>query len=155
MSAEGDDLLTLMTIANNMKWIQELIEKELASDPNNVQLAKSYTGMYLISLDAYENAHKAAIFNINNYRKKLESIRSEAESNFQEVMRLKAQSDGTNDQHINSNLALNRKTREIIDLYDSLLERRIENLKESKSSVGNKVRIARNTYKTLDNAACL
>lgn len=77
-------MLTLMTIANNMKRIQELIEKELASDPNNVQLAKSYTGMYLISLDAYENAHKAAIFNINNYRKKLESIRSEAESNFQE-----------------------------------------------------------------------
>lgn len=155
ISAEGDDLLTLMTIANNMKRIQQLIEKELASDPNNVQLAKSYTGMYLISLDAYGNAHEAAISNINTYRQKLEVIYTEAQSNYQEAVRLKAQSRDTNTAHIDTNIALNQKTLEISRLYNNLLVRRIQNLRESQASVIHKVKIARNTYKTLDNGSTL
>ena len=78
ISAESDVLLTLVNIAYNMKRIQELIKNELASDPNNVQLAKSYTGMYLVSLDAYGYAHEAAIINIRNYRKKQDEIFLEA-----------------------------------------------------------------------------
>lgn len=155
ISAEGDDLLTLMTIAGNMKRIQELIEKELASDPNNVQLAKSYTGMYLISLDAYANAHHAAISNINGYRQKLESIFDEAKINYNEAIRLKMQSDSSNIAHIESNIALNTKALDIIQLYDGLLERRIANLRASQAAINNKVKIARNTYKTLDNGSML
>lgn len=155
ISAEGDDLLTLMTIANNMKNIQELIEKELASDPNNVDLAKSYTGMYLVTLDAYGNAHDAVISNIREYRHKLDDIFLEAESNYNEALRLKAQSNGANSAHIDSNLALNKRTLEIIKLYDGLLERRMENLRKSQMSVAQKVNIARNTYKTLANGSML
>lgn len=155
ISAEGDDLLTLMTIANNMKRIQELIEKELATDPNNVELAKSYTGMYLVSLDAYGNAYEAVLANISNYRTKLDNIFLEAESNYNEALRLKAHVNSENTAHINSNLALNKKTLEIIRLYDSLLERRIENLRKSRANVNQKVKIARNTYKTLENGSIL
>ena len=155
ISAEGDDLMTLMTIANNMKRLQQLIEKELADDPNNVQLAKSYTGMYLISLDAYGSAHNLAISNIRNYRKKLEVISDEAKSNYQEAIKLKAQADRSNLAHIESNIALNKKTLDIVQLYDGLLERRIENLRQSQAAVAQKVRVARNTYKTLDNGSTL
>lgn len=155
ISAEGDDLLTLMTIANNMKRIQELIEKELATDPNNVELAKSYTGMYLVSLDSYCNAHEAVISNIRKYRDKLDGIFLEAESNYNEALRLKAHSDHANSAHIESNLSLNKKTLEIVKLYDGLLERRIANLRSSQGSVAQKVKIARNTYKTLDNGSML
>lgn len=155
ISAEGDDLLTLMTIANNMKSIQELIEKELAADPNNVDLAKSYTGMYLVSLDAYGHAHEAVLDNISSYRKKLDNIFLEAEQNYNEALRLKARTSRENNPHIEANLALNKRTLEIIKLYDGLLERRIENLRSSQHNVGEKVKIARNTYKTLENGSML
>lgn len=155
MSAEGDDLINLVTIANNMERIQHLIEKELSGDPNNVQLAKSYTGMYLVSLDAYSNAHVAAIENIRNYRNKLENIFNEAENNYKEAVKLKARSNGDNFSHIDSNIALNKKTLEIVRLYDGLLERRIGNLRASRSAINEKVQIARNTYKTLDNGSML
>lgn len=155
ISAEGDDLLTLVNIANNMKRLQELIEKELASDPNNVQLAKSYTGMYLVSLDAYGYVHDAAIANINNYRRKLDDIFLEAENNYNEGIRLKTQGNVANYAHIDSNLALNKKTLEIVQLYDGLLERRIANLLSSQTNVRQKVSVARNTYKTLDNGSML
>lgn len=153
ISAEGDDLLTLMTIANNMKRLQELIEKELVADGANVRLAKSYTGMYLVSLDAYAHAHDAAVVNIRNYRKKLDLIFMEAESNYNEAIRLKSLGDKANDAHIESNLALNKKTLEIVRLYDNLLERRVENLLSSKRAVNQKVSVARNTYKTLANGS--
>lgn len=155
ISAEGDDLLTLMTIANNMKRIQELIEKELAADPNNVDLVKSYTGIYLVTLEAYGNAHDAVISNIRDYRVKLDDIFLNAENNYKEALRLKAQSNGVNVANIESNLMLNKKTLEIIKLYDGLLERRIENLRQSKANIAQKVKIARNTYKTLANGSML
>lgn len=155
ISAEGDDLLTLMSIAHNMKRLQSMIEQELASDPNNVQLAKSYTGMYLVSLDAYGHAHQAAIANIHNYRSKLDDIFLEAENNYNEGIRLKAVGDSQDKAHIDANLALNKKTLEIVQLYDGLLERRIENLQISQASVQQKVSVARNTYKTLANGSML
>lgn len=155
ISAEGDDLLTLMNIAHNMKRLQEMIEKELVSDPNNVQLAKSYTGMYLVSLDAYAHAHEAAIDHIHNYRSKLDDIFLEAENNYNEGIRLKSQADRDDNSHIDANLALNKKTLEIVQLYDGLLQRRIENLHISRANVEKKVNIARNTYRTLANGSML
>lgn len=48
-----------------------------------------------------------------------------------------------------------KKTLEIVKLYDGLLERRIDNLPASRGNVAQKVKIARNTYKTLDNGRML
>ena len=111
--------------------------------------------MYLISLDAYGSAHNLAISNIRNYRKKLELISDEARSNYQEAMKLRAQADRSNLAHIESNIALNRKTLDIVQLYDGLLERRIDNLRQSQAGVAQKVKVARNTYKTLANGSAL
>lgn len=111
--------------------------------------------MYLASLDSYGYAHDAAIANIRNYRKKMEGIFAEAESNYKKAMKLKVQVDSSTVSHIDSNIALNKNISEIIRLYDDLLERRIANLREAQAGVSQKVKIARNAYKTLDNGSML
>ncbi len=155
ISAEGNDLIRLMTIANNMKRIQQSVEKDLVADANNLELAKVYTGMYYISLEAYSLAHDTAFDNIKMYRKKLSLIKFTAESNCMEAQRLIQNTKDDDLPNIGSNLKLNKKTIDIVNLYDGLLERRLDNLKESQENVRHKVEIARNTYKTLENGSSL
>lgn len=155
VSAEGDDLLRLMTIAENMKKIQAVIEQQLKDEPNNVNLARVYTGMYLVSLDAYANAHDAAIKNISGYRDRLKNIHDEAKQNYSEASKLRKSALASEVQNIDSNLHINERTMEIADMYDSLLKRRNANLEQSKSNVLHRVDIARNTYKTLKNGSNL
>ena len=113
---------------------------------HNLKLQEKELEYFLIS---------AVIANIRKYRDKLDGIFMEAENNYNEALCLKAQSDPSNGAHIESNLSLNRKTLKIVKLYDGLLERRIANLCSSQNSVSQKVNIARNTYKTLDNGSML
>lgn len=155
ISAEGGELMRLMAIAENMKRIQGAIERELRNDPNNVELAKTYAGMYLVSLDAYLNAHGAAIKNIAGYREKLGLIAKEARANRDEAIRLRRGSANTDLVNIDANIRLNDKTLDAAGMYDSLLRRRTSNLEESRKSVNRKVEIARNTYKTLVNGGSL
>lgn len=155
ISAEGSDVVKLMTVANNMKRMQIAIENELQSDPNNIQLAKVYTGMYLVSLEAYSHAHSNALANIRKYLIKLFDIEMEAKENYETAIALKNEATERDLSHIESNINLNLRTLEIISAYRNLLERRIENLRKSDDAVCLKVEIARNTYNTLENGSTL
>ncbi|MBD5608102.1 MAG: hypothetical protein HDQ93_04550 [Desulfovibrio sp.] len=52
ISAEGDELVLLMNMAANMKSLQTVMERELRENPDNINLARIYTAMYLLSLEA-------------------------------------------------------------------------------------------------------
>lgn len=155
VSAEGNDLVGLIIIVENMKRIQKIIENELKNDNNNVELVRVYTGMYLVSLDAYANAHDKVIDNIYKYRSKLDDIKQEANTNYDEAKKLRNTASESDMSNINSNIKINERTLEVANMYDNLLSRRTDNLRESKSNLEKKVQIARNTYKTVVNGSSL
>lgn len=155
VSAEGDDLSNLMAIAENMKKIQKIIENELKNDGNNVDLVKIYTGMYLVSLDAFSTAHEGVIDNIQKYRSKLADIKEEAHNNYKEAKRLKYGASDSDAANLESNIKINERTLQVADMYDNLLTRRAENLRISKKNLDQKVMLARNTYRTIVNGAAL
>lgn len=156
VAAEGDDLLDLMNIANNMQKIQLVIEKELLEDKNNIELARVYTGMYLMSLDSYFQAHEVAVNNIIEYRKRLLSIGNEAINNVREAEAfLQSAKDAGDKANLKSNIALGKQTLSVVKKYDSLLERRAASLLKAAEKVGEKVAYARNTYKTITNGSSL
>lgn len=155
ISAEGSELIHLMTIADNMKRIQRIIEKELKNEPNNIELAKIYTGMYLICLDAYTNAHDTVIKNIDKYRQKLKEILQEAERNYKDAKKLRNKASNSDYLHLDANLNLSQRMIEVANAYDSLLQRRTNNLDKSRKAVKHRSDIARNAYRTLTNGSTL
>lgn len=155
ISAEGDELFRLMTMADNMKRVQEIIEEELRNEPKNADLARIYTGMYLVSLDAYSEAHDTAIRHIGEYRERLKEIAAEAKKNYNEAKRLRRQASEDESRHIEANINLNQRAIETAKSYDSLLQRRGGNLEKSKKALSRKTDLARNTYRTLSNGAAL
>lgn len=155
VSAEGDELLRLINMAENMKQIQRVMENEIRKDRNNVDMARIYAGMYLVSLDAYAHAHDTAIRNISVYRSKLGEIATEAEKNYAEAGNLKKSAAQADQAYLDANLGINERTMEIAGMYDALLQRRAQNLAEARNNLGHRVDVARNTYKTLANGSSL
>lgn len=155
VSAEGDELLRLINMAENMKQIQRVMENEIRKDRNNVDMARMYAGMYLVSLDAYAHAHDTAIRNISVYRSKLGEIATEAEKNYAEAGNLKKSAAQADQAYLDANLGINERTMEIAGMYDALLQRRAQNLAEARNNLGHRVDVARNTYKTLANGSSL
>lgn len=149
VSAEGSDLIRLMTIAENMKKIQQTIERELQNDRNNIELAKVYAGMHLVSLDAYVSAHDTVIENIINYCFRISDIINEAKKNREDAKRLKKSVSGQDLANTDSNIRINERTIEVAGMYGELLKKRLSSLKKSRLWVWNKAKLARNTYKTI------
>lgn len=155
ISAEGSELIRLMSIAENMKKIQIVIERELQIDKNNIGLAKSYTGMYLISLETYLSAHDVAIEKISEYRERVKNILKNAMQNYDDAVSLKKSAAQSDIQNLDANININEKTISVANLYDTLLERRKKFLLQSKVIIKKKVDLARNTYKTIVNGSSL
>lgn len=155
ISAEGNELVKLMNIAENMKRIQRIIETELQNDRSNVDLARSYTGIYLVSLDAYSYAHEEAMANIRSSINKLGDIKSEAAKNYDEARKLRRTAAETDIANIETNIRLNQRTLEVAEIIGNVLEQRVKDLARRKAQLKKRVDIARNTYKTLVNGATL
>lgn len=155
VAAEGSEILRLMRIADNMKKMQLIIGKELEVEKDNVDLAKIYTGMYLISLEAYATAHDTAIANMEVYREKIKFVSKEADINLREAKTLRRNASQPETVNLDANIAINERTIYVANLYDDLLQRRMRHLEKSKAAVENKVKLARNTYRTIVNGSSL
>lgn len=155
ISAEGDELFHLMMIANNMKKMQQAIESILSEDRNNLDLARTYTGMYMISLDAYATAHEMVMENIGTYRQRLVSIKDGASQNLREAQTLRRRARGSDAGNLDANIKINEQTIATANMYDQLLERRLRNLAQSRQALKLKVEMAQNTYKTISNGSSL
>ena len=155
ISAEGNELVRLMSIAMNMKKIQRVIERELLNDKNNVNLAKYYTGMYFISLEAYVSAHDTILEKMSLYRQKNKDIAKEAQRNRDEALKLRVSASDAELNHINTNIKINERVLAVAKMYDDLLQKRIASLQMSRANVAKKVQIAGNTYRTIVNGSAL
>ena len=155
VSAEGSELVRLMSIAVNMKKIHGVIERELLEDRNNVALAKYYTGMYLVSLETYLSAHDAVLEKIPAYRQKIMAIAREAENNREEARKLRSSARDADLRNLEANITINERVMTVAKLYDDMLSKRIDLLHKSRSNVDKRVRIAANTYKTIANGSSL
>ena len=155
ISAEGNEMINLINIADNMIKMQTVIERELDADRNNIELAKVYTGMYLVSLEAYVYAHQAVQKNIVGYRERIQHIIAEAEANYNEAVRLKKRASEADKKHLDANISISERTIHVATLYDGLLQRRVAHLKKSQAAAEEKVLLAKNTYKTMVNGSSL
>ena len=155
ISAEGSELVKLMNIAENMKKIQYIIEKELQKDKNNVDLAKYYTGMYLISLESYATAHDLAIEKIAKYKKSVKKIINEALANHKEAQSLRDKATASDIKNIEANIKINEQVIRVGEMYERLLVRRTHMLTKAKEQLSKRVQLAANTYKTIVNGSSL
>ncbi|MBQ9631187.1 MAG: hypothetical protein IJR49_06345 [Treponema sp.] len=155
VSAEGEELLQLMTMAGNMILMQSAIENQMKSEKNNIELAKQYTGIHLVSLDAYVSAHNYAIKNLTEYQKKLEPIIKEANHTIDMAKSLIMRADAREQKGLEANIKISMRLIAVANAYDRLLQRRIENLAASKNKVTFKADLARNDYTTMVNGGNL
>ncbi|MBQ7607810.1 MAG: hypothetical protein IJU76_07545 [Desulfovibrionaceae bacterium] len=155
VSAEGSELVRLMNIAENMKRMQRIIENELKADKKNVQLAKYYTGMYLISLESFSVAHDIALEKIAVYRERVGKIIAEANENYRQAKALQRTASESDIQTLEENARINTEVMRVGDLYLSLLQKRSKQLARSKESLTGKIQLAMNTYKTIVNSSSL
>lgn len=153
ISTEGTDLIKLLSFAENMKDIQSSMERQLKNNPDNLSLGRYYTGMYLVSLEAYSGAIEEVIKNFGIYAEKLIAIKDEAKKNLAESRKMKV---GEEDRKILAeNDAINKRTIEVVDLYQRLLNKRSLNLQNQKRTIDQKVAVAQNTFNTLKNSGSL
>lgn len=155
ISAEGDELFRLMNLAENMKNIQNTIAVELAAEPGNMELAKSYAGIYLVSLEAYAHAHDTSVGRIGEYRKSLEKIIIEAQHNHAESRELLRKASDEEQASLKANLGISERTLDVARTYDSILTKRIAAITDSRRRLDHKIRIARNTFRTIMNGSSL
>lgn len=153
ISTEGTDLIKLLSFAENMKDIQSSMERQLKNNPDNLSLGRYYTGMYLVSLEAYSGAIEEVIKNFGIYAEKLIAIKDEAKKNLAESRKMRV---GEEDRKILAeNDAINKRTIEVVDLYQRLLNKRSLNLQNQKRTIDQKVAVAQNTFNTLKNSGSL
>lgn len=153
ISTEGSDLVKLLSFAENMKQIQSSMEAQLKGHPDNLALGRYYTGMYLVSLEAYSCAIEEVIKNFGVYVEKLIVIKNEARKNLAESRNMSVAEEER--KILKENDMINNRTVEVVDLYRKLLNKRIQNLRNQKRAIDKKVAVAQNTYNTLKNSGSL
>ena len=153
VSAEGEELARLTNMAANMKSLQTVMEKELRSNPDNINLARIYTGVYLLSLEAWAQAHDKTLEKIREYREGAKKYRSIAKNNLDEAKRNARGSSAAEKAHYERIRSMNEKTIEVADLYIDLLKRRAAYLANNKKEIDRKIKLARGAYGTIENGA--
>lgn len=150
IAAEGGDVLHIMAATENLANIQLAIERELRRDASSAELVKAYTGIYLVTLEAYSYAHAVALENITEkYAGRVDRIVAEAAANRDEARALLKDATPADRANLESNLRISARTIEVGRMYRSILDRRAASLKRSRAAVEKKLNIARNTYKTV------
>ncbi len=150
IAAEGEDVLDIMAATENLKKIQQTIEQEMRRDASSAELVKAYTGMYLVTLEAYAYAHTVALENITEkYLGRVDKIVAEARANKAETQTLARDAASADKANLESNLRISTRTIDVGQMYRRILDRRAEQLQRSRAAVEKKLSVARNTYKTV------
>ncbi len=125
------------------------MEVPLKNNPNILSLGRYYTGMYLVSFEAYSRAIEEVIKNFGTYAEKSTAIKDEAwkillNPETEEERKILAEND-----------TINKRTIEVVNLYQRLLRKRSQNLQNQKRTIDKKVAIAQKTFNTLKNSGSL
>lgn len=151
-SVTGDDLLMNASVFANVKAVVLKLEELAQKETNTLDITRRYTGMYLVLNDLLLHTQDELIRKIDDdYKPKLNSITSEAESLRKEALAKSNQEDYTLDQRraFARNAESNAMTIQVARLY-------LELLNSQKTGAQERVRVLRlnrdladNTYRTV------
>ncbi|MCQ2403127.1 MAG: hypothetical protein MJ202_05320 [Lentisphaeria bacterium] len=150
VSAEGENVLQLINTANILKQIQFAIKQQLerGGSGNGAQI-EQYTGIYLVLLMAWNEAHEVALDNISkNYLPKLQKLRAQAVKNQEEAQQL-IKTNPNERAGLEANIRINDNTIRVADTCNRILLTKKDELAQSQEKVASKIAVAQNTYNTV------
>ena len=150
VSAEGENVLQLINTANILKQIQFAIKQQLErGGSGNATQIEQYTGIYLVLLMAWDEAHDVALENISeNYLPKLQKLRAEAVKNQEDAQQL-IKANPNERAGLEANIRINDNTIRVADTCNRILLTKKDELTKSKEKVESKIAVAQNTYNTV------
>lgn len=148
---DGDDIIQMTVVLDVLKYINKQIATLVKESGEDLDTAKKYYAMHLVSLQIVVNIQQKYIDKVNNvYLPKLKSIeektlkvKSETEINID-----KEQNERRRQIYI-SNLKSQELTLKVLRLYKEHLNRAIANVLKAKSISKKNLDLAENTLKTV------
>jgi hypothetical protein len=157
-SAEGEDIASIMAVADTVKQIFFRLEKQLAEENPSAELSKTYAGFYMMGCRIYLEAIDMAIHKIDRkYLKGLERIQN---GTMQQVDKATAHMKHyyANDHHIETlktNIAINQRTLQAAQFYARNLRNRSKDLLELRVRAKHNYEVSLNTFLTMKMGADL
>lgn len=155
-SVDGEEIISIIGMAQNIKTIQLELHKLIKEEPDNIELLKSYSGIYMMLNETLLFAYEEAISKIENtYIPKLETIIANSEKELG-IANNKLTTTSEQNKHIlNSNIDSNLMTIDVGQRYKRYLQKQIQFLKQEKHRINDTVEVATNTYNTIKNSGDL
>ncbi|MBQ7738648.1 MAG: hypothetical protein IJT59_03210, partial [Desulfovibrionaceae bacterium] len=149
-AADGQDTASIMAVAENVKNIQHKIEEIVQSSDSSVELLKTYTGIYMMCHKVYAYAISHAIEQIDKvYLVKLTNLRKEASSLLDNAQQMLRGANPSDRKILETNVAANQRTLEVIGMYTQYLKRQKANLERLEVTAKKSADVAVNTYRTV------
>ena len=156
-TAEGEDIASIMAVADTVKLIFNRLEQQLTDHPS-AELSKVYAGFYMMFNRIYLEAVEKAIFQIDRkYIPAIEKIRIGAQ-----VQITKAQNHigrfYSTDNHrstLKANIEINERTLEASQFYLRYLHNQAKDLFELREKAKQNYEVSLNTFLTMKMGASL
>ena len=153
-AADGEEIASIMAVAENVKSIQGKIEELLRSPDAPIELLKTYTGIYMMCHKVYTYAIEHALTQITTvYFKRLEQLHTEATQLLQSARSMLREATDRDRKILETNVSTNQRTLEVIRFYTQYLNRQKSNLEHLQAKAKISANVAVNTYRTVKTGA--
>ena len=155
-SIDGEGIVSIIGMAENIKSIQLELQNLVAKESGNIELLKSYSGIYMMLNEALLFAYEEAIENIQEkYLPKLDAIISESRNQLQTAKQKLANTARQNEPILRANIKSNTVTIDVGERYKRYLQKQAQFLRKEKERMVDNVEVATNTYSTIKNSGDL
>jgi hypothetical protein len=151
-SVTGDDIFQNTVVFANIRHVVEKLAELSREDGDNLEIARRYTGMYLVLNDILIVTQEGLIEKIEtDYKPRLALVRAEAEKLREEAAGRAKQGQYTESQRktLEANARANALTVRVAGLYADLLESQRRSVLATLSDLRRGRDVAENTYKTV------
>lgn len=151
-SVSGDEVIALMLAADSIKKINLQIVELLSKGEGNLHIARKYTGIHMVLVDIYLNAHYLVMDRIaKEYSPRLDEISSAALmlKKQAEAMLEKTPVDDPRREVLETNIRANNRTVQTASLYREYLRTQQNKLRVSAEKLKSDLSVAQNTYQTV------
>lgn len=151
-TAEGEDIASIMAVADTVKQIFSSLEQQLSNTEPSSELSKTYAGFYMMCNRIYLEAIEQALLKIEKqYLKRIQKIRVGV------ISQIRMANDhlgkvSTSDAHkatLKNNIAINEKTLDAADFYTQYLNARAKDLLELRTKARQNYEVSLNTFLTM------
>lgn len=151
-SIDGEGIIAIIGMSQNIKTIQLELQKLISKESGNIELLKSYAGIYMMLNESLLFAYEEIIEKINTlYIPKLTDIIDTSRKELA-IAQNKSNSTAKHNQGIlQANIKANAMTIHVGERYKAYLEKQILFLSKEKKQMQDNVEVATNTYNTIKN----